>query len=172
MPLELQVFHAGEFVRVGGRGQFDLAASCAALAELIRACKRRGLHRALLDVRDAQANLNPTELASIVNTFREIGFTHDQCLAIVHSGDPHHRARTFAFISRMRGWTVQAFGDFDEAVRWLSSIQSPARKASEPAKRIPVAGLGAGRKRAARPKKRKYPRHEETPRLTRSSRFE
>jgi hypothetical protein len=35
----------------------------------------------------------------------------------------------FALISRMRGWKVRAFGDFEHALAWLSSEKEPASKA-------------------------------------------
>src|SRR5690242_1702059 len=105
MPVELQIIRAAEFIRLGTEGQFDLAGSCAILAKLAAACKRRGIHRALVDVRNSRAPLTPTEMASLVNVFREIGFPEDQRLAILHAGDPSRRARTFAFISRMKGWS-------------------------------------------------------------------
>jgi len=39
--------------------------------------------------------------------------------------DPHRRARLFAFLSTMHGWSVKAFGDFEEALFWRSSLRSP-----------------------------------------------
>jgi hypothetical protein len=97
------------------------------------------MDRALLDVRQATAPLAPTELAALVNTFREIGFTQNQRLAILHSGDPYRRARTFALISRMRGWKVRAFGDFEHAMAWLSSEKEQTSKTCGLAKHLPVA---------------------------------
>jgi len=73
----------------------------------------------------------------LVNTFHEIGFTRDHRLAILHSGDPHRRARTFAFLSRIRGWMVQAFRDFEEAIYWLSAPEKPAPKQAA-GRRLPV----------------------------------
>src|SRR5215469_4498212 len=75
--------------------------------------------------------------APLVNTFHEIGFTRDHRLAILHSGDPHRRARTFAFLSRIRGWMVRAFGDFEEAIYWLSAPEKPAPKQAA-GRRLPV----------------------------------
>jgi hypothetical protein len=63
----------------------------------------------------------------LVNTFREIGFTRQQRLAILYSVDPHRRARLFAFISTLRGWSVRAFDDFEKAINWLSSGQDNAK---------------------------------------------
>ena len=123
MPLELQIIRASEFVRLGAHGHFDLAASKAALAEL--ACRKRGIDNALMDLRALHPGpkpvFSPADLVELVNTFREIGFTHRQRLAILYHSDPHHRARLFAFLSTLRGWNVQAFGGFEEALIWLSS---------------------------------------------------
>src|SRR5262249_28067505 len=102
MPVELQIIRAADFIRMGGQGKFDLAASCAALADLAEACRRRGIDRALLDARNATADLTPAELAALVNVFHEIGFTKAQRLAILHSAERSERAQLFAFISRMK----------------------------------------------------------------------
>ncbi len=139
MPIELQIIRAAEFVRLGAEGKFDLVASCGILAHLAEACKRRGVNRALVDTRNAQAGLSPKELAALAEVFHEIGFPKNQRLAILHSGDPYRRARTFASISRMKGWSVHAFGDFEQALDWLSSDPDQAEhKISRSAKRLPV----------------------------------
>src|SRR5277367_957846 len=102
MPTELHVIRASDFIRLGARGEFDLSASKVVLAELACACRKRGIDRAMLDLRALQPKptpvFSPTDLAKLINTFREIGFTHRQRLAVLYSADPHHRARMFAFI--------------------------------------------------------------------------
>jgi len=146
--VELQIIRAAEFVRIGAEGKFDLAASCGILANLAEACKRRGMNRALVDARNAQAELSPKELAALVEVFHEIGFPKNQRLAILHSGDPYRRARTFAAISRVRGWSVHAFGDFEKALDWLSGDQDKAEhKTSTSGKRLHVVHSDAVEKR-------------------------
>ena len=41
MPLELHIIRASEFIRISAHGHFDLAASKAALAELVRGCRKQ-----------------------------------------------------------------------------------------------------------------------------------
>src|ERR1700744_2547897 len=120
MPIELEIIRAAEFVRMGTEGQFDLAASCAVLAKLAAACKRRGIHRALVDVRNSVANLTPAELAALGDVLPEIGLPSDQRIAILHAEERSQRPRMFAFISRMKGWKVDAFTKFEDAMCWLS----------------------------------------------------
>jgi hypothetical protein len=132
MPLELQIFRASEFVRLGAQGQLDLSASYAALVTLAKACIVRQINRALLDVREIRTNLTPDDLAALVRAFDDLGFTADHKLAVLHRGDQDYRARLFAMIGRLRGWDVQAFENFEGAVHWLSQPSAPAQPAAEP----------------------------------------
>jgi hypothetical protein len=129
MPFELQIIRAGEFIRAGALGKPDVEASRIVLRELARACRRRGIDRSLLDLRTVPVAPKPllstNELAMLVNTFHEIGFSRDQWLAVLYTKDPHRGARLFAFISRMRGWNVRAFDDFEKALNWLAEVEHP-----------------------------------------------
>src|SRR6516164_9376609 len=98
MPLELQVIRASEFVRLDVRARLDFEASKKALQVLVLACRKRGLNRALLDLRSLPELSKPhftlSELASLVTTFREAGFTREQRLAVLYRSDPHRGIRT------------------------------------------------------------------------------
>ncbi|HWI59897.1 MAG TPA: hypothetical protein VNZ22_21890 [Bacillota bacterium] len=122
--MELQIIRASEFIRAGAQGRPDPRASKAALAELAGACRRRGIDRALLDLRELQFEpapvFKPTELAALVDTFHELGFSREQRLAVLYAADPHHGARLFAFISAQHGWNVKAFSNFEAALGWLA----------------------------------------------------
>src|SRR6476659_7893237 len=102
MPLELQIIRASEFVRLGASELLNFAESKKALQLLAQACRKRGVDRALVDLRDLPVPPKPlfttAELAGLLETFREAGFGRQQRLAILHREDPHHGARRFAFI--------------------------------------------------------------------------
>jgi hypothetical protein len=147
MPMELQIIRAQEFVRLGAQGKFDMKASKAVLANLARACCKRGINQALLDLRALHPGpkpvFSPNDLVTLVNTFHEVGFTHRQRLAILYGSDPHHRARLFAFIAKLRGWSVQAFDSFEQAMLWLSRSEEPQMETefTPTAKKVPVRKL-------------------------------
>lgn len=161
MPQELQIIRASEFIRIGPRGHFDLAASKAALAELVSACRKRGIDHAMMDLRSLHPGpkpvFTPADLAELVRTFPEAGFTQRQKLAILYRSDPHRRARLFAFLSTMHGWAVRAFGDFEEALLWLSEGREPGPddKPSTGGSQIPVRFANQRSARAARPARSK-----------------
>ncbi len=144
MPQELEIIRASEFIRMGADGHFDLAASKAALAVLVGACRTRGIDQAMLDLRQLEPRLKPrftpADLAELVRTFTDSGFGPHQRLAILYRSDPHHRARLFAFLSSLHGWPVHAFGDFEHAVLWLSkSPEQQSRHAGVAGgKRVPI----------------------------------
>jgi hypothetical protein len=124
MPIELQIIRASDFIRLGPQGRFNFASSKLALAELASACQKRGINQAMLDLRafkpPPEPIFSPNDLASLVYTFHEMGFSKKHWLAVLYSDDPHHRARLFAFIGRMRGWNVAAFDNFERALFWLA----------------------------------------------------
>jgi len=136
VPLELQIIRAGEFIRAGAHGRPDLETSRMVLRELARACKRRGIDRALLDLRGIRPGLTrilaPADLASLVDTFHEIGFGREQRLAVLYSEDPHKGARLFAFISTLRGWNVRAFSDFEKALNWMAKAEDTRNRHRAP----------------------------------------
>jgi hypothetical protein len=131
MPIELEIIRAAEFVRVGAQGKFDLTASKLALATLAEACRKRGIDHAVMDLRVLQPGPKPVftaaDLAELVGTFPDVGFDrHRLRLAVLYRSDPHKRARLFAFLSTLHGWSVNAFSDFEVAINWLSGGEQPA----------------------------------------------
>lgn len=142
MPLELHIIRASEFVRLGARGHFDLATSKAALAELAHACHKRGVERALIDLRDLHPGpkpvFSPADLSELVSTFQQVGFSKDQRLAVLYKSDPHGRTRMFSMISVMHGWQVRCFQDFEKAVTWLSEEQTATVASGDPEPGVPV----------------------------------
>ena len=126
--LELQIIRAREFVRLDAGNHFDLPASKLALGALARACSKRGIDQALLDLRAVEAPLvpafSPGDLVALIQTFQEMGFRQDQRLAVLYTADPHRRARLFAFIGALKGWNIGAFDSFEAALLWLAGEET------------------------------------------------
>jgi hypothetical protein len=120
----------------------DFEASKVALQSLAQACRKRGLDRALVDLRALPVPDKPlftaTQLAALIETFHDAGFGRHQRLAVLYREDPHRGARTFAFIGRIQGWQVQAFDGFEQALQWLSEETDSPTKQPENAISVPI----------------------------------
>lgn len=123
MPIELHLIRANDFVRMDADEQLDFEESKQALQGLALACRKRGLDRAMLDLRDLPVPEKPkftmAELAALVKAFCDAGFTRQQHLAVLYDHDIHRGIRNFTFFSRLPGIQVQAFNDFESAITWL-----------------------------------------------------
>jgi hypothetical protein len=124
MPLELQLIRASEFIRLSTDGCLDLQTSQLALAKIANACHKRGIARAMLDLRGVRPRaapvFTPLDLVALVDAFWDIEFAPQQRVAVLYITDPHRRVKLFSFICRMHGWQVRGFGDFEAAMVWLS----------------------------------------------------
>jgi sulfatase modifying factor 1 len=69
MSLELQIIRLQEFIGLGAKGKVDLNASKAALAVLPAACRKRGIDRDLLDLREAHIGPKPLFSQQVVILF-------------------------------------------------------------------------------------------------------
>ena len=124
MPITLEIIRASEFVRVDATEHLDFEASKNVLQALALACRKRGLDRAMLDLRalpvKAKPHFTTAQLTALIGAFREAGFSRKQRLAVLFLHDIHGGIRTFAFLSKMRGLEIEAFDDFERAILWLS----------------------------------------------------
>ena len=157
MSFQIEIIRAAEFIRIGAEGQFDLPASKAALRTLAAACRKRGIDTAVLDLRALQPGPKPvfttSDLLELVNTFPQVGFTKNLRLAILYRSDPHKRARLFAFLGTLHGWNVQAFADYEHALKWLSNVREEAHPelAGKPVPIRDKRRISAGRRQAGSP---------------------
>ena len=122
---QFQVIRASDFVCYDAEKHLDFEESKRVLQELTLACRKRGLDRAMVDLRDLPVPEKPrfttVQLVEMAGAIRAAGFTSRQRLAVLHSHDTHGTIRDFVSISRMKGLQVEAFRRFDDAMHWLGS---------------------------------------------------
>ena len=123
MPIELHIIRTSDFICIDTDEQLDFEESKKVLQGLAAACRKRGLERAMIDLRDLPAPDRPrftnAELAALVGAFREAGCSRNLRLAVLYRRDVYGSLRNFTFFGRMRGLQVQAFHNFESAIHWL-----------------------------------------------------
>jgi hypothetical protein len=121
MPVDIQIIRACEFVRMGSHGEFDFDSTHEVLMTLAAACHKRGVERALLDVRNSTSNLTPDDLGKLIRGFSKAVATKRFRLAVLHTEQQNYRATLFAFFGAMVGRKVRASVNFEDALGWLST---------------------------------------------------
>ena len=122
-PIEFEVIRASDFVCFDADEHLNFEESKKVLQELALACRKRGLVRAMVDLRDLPVPEKPrftdAELTSLVDAFRGAGYSQRQRLAVLYRQDVHGTIRNFTSIGRKRGLQVEAFDKLDNAMHWL-----------------------------------------------------
>jgi hypothetical protein len=142
MPVELHIIRASEFICLDANEHLDLEASKQVLRSLALALRKRAICCAMIDLRSlpvlSKPHFTKTELAALVRSFREAGFSRDQRLAVLYAHDIYGGIRDFAFLGRMSGLQVQAFVDFEAAFQWLSEAQQRVAEPQPGQAKVPV----------------------------------
>ena len=154
MPIELQVIRASDFICLDADQHLNFEESKKVLEQLALACQKRGLDRAMVDLRDLPVPEKPrftdAQLVELVGAFREkAGFSQRQRLAIVHRHDVHGTIRNFISIGRKQGLQVAAFLEFDKGMHWLGKGMEKNSAECKPGIEVPIARRTA-KKRATR----------------------
>ena len=156
MPVHLHIIRASEFVCVDADQHLDFEASKELLHALVLACQKRGLDRAMMDIREVPVLDKPyftvAEIAALAGVFRTAGFARHQRLAILYKVDVHGGIRNFTFFTKLRGLQVQAFNKFEDAMFWLSEQPAELHHGVE----VPI--QNRAKKRPAGPTVRIHPR--------------
>jgi hypothetical protein len=123
-PANVKVIHAHEFVRARPGGVLDLETSEALLLEIAKAAE--GLDRAevLIDTRRADGQLGAADLWFLADRLAKHRHAFSGKTAVLCPIEPFDRARFFALLADSKGFEVEAFTSFEEAVNWLSGDEA------------------------------------------------
>jgi hypothetical protein len=140
-PIELHVIRASDFICFDAEEHLNFEESKRVLQQLALASRKRGLDRAMVDLRELPVPEKPRftdgELAELAGAFRDAGFTRRQRLAILHRHDVHGTIRKFTSIGRKGGLQVRAFLEYDEAMHWLGKTIEDVAEQKQGA-RVPI----------------------------------
>jgi hypothetical protein len=121
MALEFNIITSREFFRLGTHGELDWPVSMGVLEALGENLIGRGIDRAMLDLRDAQTNLNNEQVQDLVRVLKRAGFRGHHRIAILRRAHP--RAGEFVMAARLKGFDFGVFMSYEEAAEWLSASE-------------------------------------------------
>ena len=117
---------AHEFLEVSADGTIDMAASRKLLADIAGVVDLDVNHELLVDFRGTDSKLTITEVYQLAAELFQHGTTFLRKVALVVTpGLNFDRASFFETCSHNRGLSVNAYTDYEAAVRWILNAQKP-----------------------------------------------
>ena len=120
MPTKIKLIRAIEYLQTSPEGEVDFEKTKQILIDIAAAKKNPADYDVLLDFRRVQLKLATTdiyylaaELAKHNNTFR------DKVAVLVLPGANFEKSEFFELCSRNRGFLVDCFTNYEDAVQWF-----------------------------------------------------
>ncbi|MGE0126607.1 MAG: hypothetical protein AB7U82_00770 [Blastocatellales bacterium] len=120
MDLNIRLIHARDFIKTTPSGEFNLEMSKQLLLRLALENASPRQHDILIDVRQAIGNLSLVDVAELVDVMIEHRESFRSKLAVLTSpGRQFDNAKFAELYAGNRGFRIEAFTDFEEAMNWL-----------------------------------------------------
>ena len=135
MATKIKIINTGDFLEVTPEGIIDMTASRQLLVDIAKAEHHPVDYDLLIDFRDTQWHMSTLDLYQLASELVQHEDTFRQKVALlVLPGDTFDSAEFFETCSRNLGFAVEAFADFESAVRWLLSMEDRSIESTPPNK--------------------------------------
>lgn len=120
MKAEIKFVQTKDFIQTTASGTLNLTGSKKVLSEIERLNKPDHLHDILVDIRDTNPGLSLSDIYELVTEVGNHRHAFRKKIAIL-LGSQHDidKARFLEMTASNRGYNVNAFSDFEDAVNWL-----------------------------------------------------
>ena len=120
MPATVKVIQAREFVRARPGGVLNLEASEQLLFDIANAAHGLGNCEILIDTRQAQGQLGAADLWFLADRLGRHRHAFSGKTAVLCPVERFDRARFFSLLAESKGFDVEAFTSYEEAMAWLT----------------------------------------------------
>ena len=126
MATKIKLITAKDFLEVTPEGMINLTTSRQLLVDVAKAEQPPADYELLVDFRDAQGHLSITDVYELAAELGQHGDTFRRHVALlVLPGVNFDRANFFVTCSHNRGFSVNAFTDYEKAMRRALSAEDP-----------------------------------------------
>lgn len=119
MATHVTIIHAQDFIRATPDGQIDLESARKGLIDIAASAAPLGDHRILVDTRHAQVAMSITDLWYLASELSNSSKTFSRKTAVLCPLEGFDKAGFFALCAQNRGFPVNAFTSFEDAIEWL-----------------------------------------------------
>lgn len=144
MATKIKFVSASDFLEITPEGTINLATSRQLLVEIAKTDHPPADYDLLIDFRDTHWHMSTLDLYNLAGELIKYGDTFRGKVALlVFTGDTFRAAEFFETCSHNRGFSVDAFVDYESAIRWLLAADA------EPDPQRPPGAAAAGAERPA-----------------------
>ena len=127
MATKIKIIAAGEFLEVTPEGVINLATSRQLLVDIAKAEKPPADHELLVDFRDTENQLSVGDVYQLAAELFIHGDTFRRKVALlVAPGITFEHAHFFETCTHNRGYFINAFTDYEKAMRWILAEEDQA----------------------------------------------
>ena len=120
MATKIKIVTTGDFLEITPEGIINIATSRQLLVDIARAEHQPVDYDLLIDFRDTAWHMSTIDLYQLASELTQHGDTFRRKVALlVFPGDAFNSAAFFETCSHNRGFAVDAFTNFESAMRWL-----------------------------------------------------
>lgn len=119
MPTNVKIIHASDFVRARPEGPAHLEEAEQLLKDIVAAGAGLEDFEVLVDTRRVTGSLSATDLWSLAEKLVRFRSSFAHRTAILCPLEKFDRSRFFALCAENRGFNIQAFTSYEEAMEWL-----------------------------------------------------
>lgn len=119
MPTNIRIIHAHDFLQVTPEGRLNFEDSKKLLVEIAAATPLAVPPEIILDTRKVQSDLSATDLYDLVSELGNYRQAFARKIAVLCPLKQFDSAGFFALCAKNRGFQVQAFTSYEEAIEWL-----------------------------------------------------
>ncbi len=135
MATKIKIITTGDFLEVAPEGIIDITTSRQLLVDIAKAEHHPVDYDLLIDFRDTQWQMSTVDLYRLAAELSEHGDTfHRKVAVLVFPGVAFDSAAFLETCSHNRGFSVNAFTDFESAIRWILSSEDASNNSTPPKK--------------------------------------
>ena len=124
MATKIKIITARDFVEITPDGIINISTSRQLLVDIAKAEIQPVDYELLIDFRDTQSTLSIMDVYQLAAELCQHGDTFRRKVAIlVNPGIGFDRAKFFETTSHNRGFLIDAFTDYEKAIRWILSAE-------------------------------------------------
>ncbi len=123
MPTKIKIIKAKEFLEVTSDGIINITTSRQLLLDIAKAENNPVDYELFVDFRDTQNQLSIADLYELAAELYKHGNTFRKKVALlVLPGINFNSAQFFETCAQNRGFDINAFTDYEKAIRWILSM--------------------------------------------------